>query len=424
MTPQAPVTELKAFGSFQLLQKLGQGGMGSVFKALDENNRVVALKIASRMVASDAVLSRRFENEFTISSQLGHRHIVRALGYGTEGGLPYLVMEFMGGTSLSQRIKETGPLPLKEALAVFSQIAGAVGFIHKAQLVHRDIKPANILLDNRGRAKLGDLGLVKDLASSALLTRSQIGLGTLDYGAPEQFDDARSADFRSDIYALAASLYVALAGVPPFGLGTVMQILTRKTNHEMTPLSQHVPTISPSLDQLVRRALHPDPACRPGSTDEFLAEMLGESTAPAAAVAAKTPVPVFSLTDRRASERYAIRLFTRLETLPAAADDCRPCYVVDISATGLCLQTTWRIEPNSELLAYLPGESPGQQSPGEQSPGQQSPHRIRSRWSKSLHDQTWLTGCSFEVPLNEEELDRFRVDDLSRTAITRRSPGG
>src|ERR1700730_9868603 len=96
MTSKAPATESKSFGSFQLLQKLGQGGMGSVFKALDENNRVVALKVASRMVATDPVLSQRFQNEFTITSQLDHRNIVRTLGYGVEGGLPYLVMEFMG----------------------------------------------------------------------------------------------------------------------------------------------------------------------------------------------------------------------------------------------------------------------------------------------------------------------------------------
>jgi serine/threonine protein kinase len=412
MTPNALAQDLKAFGPFQLLQKLGQGGMGSVYKALDENNRVVALKIASRMVATDPVLSQRFQNEFTITSQLGHRNIVRALGYGVETGLPYLVMEFMGGGSLSQRLKENGPLSLKEALVIFSQIAGAVGFIHKNQLVHRDIKPANILLDARGRAKLADLGLIKDLASSALLTRSQIGLGTLDYGAPEQFDDARSVDFRCDIYALAATLYVALAGVPPFGLGTVMQVLMRKTNHEMTPLSQHVPAITSSLDLLVRRSLHPDPACRPASTDEFLAEMLGEPIPPATIITKVTPAPTSSAMERRTSERYSIQLFTRLESLPPTNNDCRPCYVVDISATGLCLQTTWRMEANHDLLAYLPGEQPGQESP----------HRIHSRWSKSLHDKTWLVGCSFDMPLNDEELERFRVVDMSKTAITRCPP--
>src|SRR6202043_3229754 len=116
------------------------------------------------------------------------------------------------GRSLDKQLKDLGPLPIAEAMGVFGQVAQALDFIHQNHLIHRDIKPGNILIDPEGQAKLADLGLIKDLDSQSLLTRSKTGLGTLEFAAPEQFDDAKNVDLRCDIYGLAATLYVALAG--------------------------------------------------------------------------------------------------------------------------------------------------------------------------------------------------------------------
>ena len=129
-----------------------------------------------------------------------------ALEYGTCDGQPFLVMEYVPGQSLSKLLREQGPLPEKQAVVFISQVAEALTYLHGQQIVHRDVKPENIMITPDGAAKLTDLGLLKNLDSESKLTRTSTGLGTFEYSAPEQYDDAKSADVRSDVYSLRDAL--------------------------------------------------------------------------------------------------------------------------------------------------------------------------------------------------------------------------
>jgi serine/threonine protein kinase len=414
--PALDLKKTKRFGPFELVEKVGVGGMGSVYKARrPDSEGFLALKIANRVVAGDAVLAHRFDNEFKIASQLQHPHLVRALGHGVEDGTPYLVMEFVPGLSLDKHIKEHGPFPVGEALDIFGRVGRAIEFIHQKQIIHRDIKPGNILLDPTSKAKLADLGLIKDLGSNSVLTGPGTGLGTFEYAAPEQFDDAKNADNRCDIYALAATLYVALTGKNPFGPGSQMRILMHKLEHQFMPLSRLIAGISPALEQVVNRSLHPDPAVRPSSIAEFLAAM--HSTEPPQTIVTPKAPPTLApvslaetVHERRGGTRHAVQVPTTLGVLNARCGDRQnkdswPAQIMDISAGGLCLEVPRRFETGTLLTVVLPRTNSHHPSN----------HLARLRWVKDLPGGAWLIGCVFADPLKEEDLDQFLLRDLPTT---------
>jgi serine/threonine protein kinase len=386
-------------GRYELVEKLGSGGMGSVYRAREQDKEgFVALKVANRTVADDAILSQRFHNEFKVASALRHPSLVRALDFGVEGKVPYLVMEFVPGISLEERIKNQGPLVLLEALAIFAQVAAALDYVHENHLIHRDVKPGNILIDPAGHAKLTDFGLIKDLDSQAMLTNSRTGLGTLEYAAPEQFDDAKHVDLRCDIYALAASLYVALTGKFPFGAASPMKVLMHKLEFQFKPVSEMVDGISPALDQMIICALHPNPDLRPNRIADFLAGMRG------AAFQVAKPGKMPLKPKRRGGARYPVA--ATFATLNASNRDSWPARVMDISAKGLCLQIPRRFGANTVLNLSLPdGDS-----------GACTSHKVRICWVKPQPDNSWLYGCLFVNPLENEHLDRFLSKDSAPTS--------
>src|SRR5205807_10319012 len=145
-----------------------------------------------------------------------HPHSVRVLDYGLDSDKPFLVMEFVGGGSLGDRLERQGRLPEAEAVQIISQAGQALQWAHERRLVHRDVKPDNILLDADSKVKLSDLGLVKNLDDNANLTCALDYLGTPNFMSPEQFKDARKADAQSDLYSLAATLYMTVTGEIPF----------------------------------------------------------------------------------------------------------------------------------------------------------------------------------------------------------------
>src|ERR1022692_1825692 len=207
MPDETPPRNVRRFGDYELLEKIGQGGMSSVYKARDTRTQaIVAVKIASRIVMNDLQLSRRFELEYAIAHPLDHPHLVKVLDNGKHDKTPYLIMEFIDGPSLSQHLRTHDRMSENDALAIVLPIADALEYLHKKQIIHRDIKPGNILLTSAGEAKLADLGLIKSLESISTSTRSNFGLGTMQFASPEQFENAREADGRSDIYSLAATL--------------------------------------------------------------------------------------------------------------------------------------------------------------------------------------------------------------------------
>jgi len=226
----------------------------------------------------NALKKKRFEQEFRAASRLDHPNIVRALDYRDAGNMPYLVMEFVEGESLGQKLEREGRMPEAEAIRIIAQVAQGLHRAHKQNLIHRDVKPDNILVTADGTAKLADLGLVKELETDLNLTRTGRGLGTPHFMAPEQFRNAKNADARCDIYSLAATLYMMVTGELPFKSTGPLDAWMKKIQNELTAPRQLVPTLSDRLDWAIRRAMSADPDKRPISCREFIEDLTGHST--------------------------------------------------------------------------------------------------------------------------------------------------
>lgn len=268
-----------AIGSYDLLQLIAEGGMATVHKARRrQTGEIVAIKIMPPRLAKDPVLLKRFQQEYQAARAIDHVNIVRALEFGHDGGRPYLVMEFVDGESLGQKLQREGRLHESDAIRIISQIAQGLHRAHKKGLVHRDVKPDNILLSADGQAKLTDLGLVKEVETEINLTRAGRGLGTPHFMAPEQFRDARNADRRCDIYSLAATMYQMVTGVLPFQSTGPVDAWMKKVNNDLAPPRDLVPDLSERVDWAIRRGMSPDRQQRPASCREFLEDLTGHST--------------------------------------------------------------------------------------------------------------------------------------------------
>ena len=252
-------------GTYVLLQRLGEGGMGQVFKARHyEHGRTVALKIIRKENVLDTESVGRFQREMQVTSRLEHPNVVHALEAGPLGGTLALIMEYVEGTDLDRLVKERGPLPVAEACDFLRQAALGLQHIHEHGLIHRDIKPSNLLVttDNRGLAhgplvKILDLGLARlqdghhgkkmtRLADGKSLTTLTLDggaatLGSIDYLSPEQALDFHRVDIRGDIYSLGCTFFFMLTGKPPFGSGSLAIKLMRHQQAEPPDLQQHRP---------------------------------------------------------------------------------------------------------------------------------------------------------------------------------------
>ncbi|HQR07099.1 MAG TPA: serine/threonine-protein kinase [Gemmatales bacterium] len=273
------VAPLRTVGDYDLLSKIADGGMGSVYKARNNlTNDIVAIKIVPANMANNTVLLRRFEQEFKAASTLDHPNIVRALDFGYDNASPYLVMEYVDGETLGQKIDHQGRLPEKEAVRIIAQIAQGLHKAHSHGMVHRDVKPDNILIRPDGVSKIADLGLVKENETDLNLTRTGRGLGTPQFMAPEQFRNAKNADSRCDIYSLAATLYMAVTGELPFRSCSPLDAWMKKVQNDYPPPRELNPHLSERLDWAIRRAMSADPMQRPATCREFVEDISGRST--------------------------------------------------------------------------------------------------------------------------------------------------
>ena len=209
---------------YKLAERIGAGGMGAtVFRAVSSGDPpdTVAIKVLPDSFALDDHLARRFRRESKVMQKIDHPHVVRMLDFGTvDSGQHFIVMEYLEGGSLADRLKEKGRLPTEEAIAIVLQVCDGLAALHAKQITHRDIKPGNILLNANGDAKLADFGLAKFLdpsSATGALTRSGDQLGTTAYMAPEQLAGSSSGDHSSDLYSLGVVLYQLLTGVVPHG---------------------------------------------------------------------------------------------------------------------------------------------------------------------------------------------------------------
>ena len=212
-------------GNYVILDKVGQGGMGKVFKARHRKlARLGALKILPPSFARDHEAVMRFRREFEAAGRLKHVNLVAAFEADEDRGVHFLVMEYVEGMNLERVVSEQGPLPVPRGLDYLIQAARGLEAAHEMGIIHRDIKPGNLMLDRGGTVRVLDLGLARIVDASnpfsktitGRLTQSNTYMGTIDYMAPEQAEDSHSVDHRADIYSLGCTLFFLLTGRVPF----------------------------------------------------------------------------------------------------------------------------------------------------------------------------------------------------------------
>ncbi|MFM7291779.1 MAG: serine/threonine-protein kinase, partial [Planctomycetia bacterium] len=266
-------------GKYKLLRLLGAGGMSSVYLAehLTLHNKVAIKVLPVKRVDQTSYLAR-FEREAQASARLNHPHIARAFDLDTSGTIHFIVMEYIDGTDLHARVKEDGPLPIREAAECIRQAALGLHYAHEEGLVHRDIKPANLMIDKRGHVKILDLGLAlaNDDDDDASLTKEhdEKVLGTADYLAPEQAKDSHKADRRSDIYSLGCSLYYLLVGRAPFAKGSLAERIRAHMNEPAPNLLDARPDAPAAIVELYFRMMEKHPDARYQTAQE-VADALG-----------------------------------------------------------------------------------------------------------------------------------------------------
>jgi len=245
----------RELGSFELLEKIGQGGMGSVFKARQrELDRVVALKILSPRLARNKEFVERFMREARSAGRLSHANIVGAIDVGESEGFFYFAMEYVDGQTLGQRLAREGRLPEAQALAITVEVARALDHAQSKGLIHRDIKPDNIMLTKDGRVRVTDFGLAKALGGDdPAASDAERFLGTPAYVAPEQIRSEPSIDCRADIFSLGVTLFQMLAGELPFKGAHPMAVAASVMADPLPPLRKLAPELSPVAVRIVER---------------------------------------------------------------------------------------------------------------------------------------------------------------------------
>lgn len=300
-------------GQFQILQKIGSGGMGAVYKALQpEMNRMVGVKILHPKLAARKDLVSRFRREARAMSHLTHPNTVKVFLYGElDDGSLYIIMEFLEGKNLNQTVRADGPFPIERALPVLVQVCGALEEAHRQGIIHRDLKPENIFLcqspSMRDYPKVLDFGLAKVTEremrpGSVILTQEGMVFGTPEFMSPEQAQ-GKTLTPAADQYSLAVILYEVLTGKLPFEAKSAMDFLSLHVTGKPIPLSQRVPgkTFPPLLDKIIEKALSKKVEDRFGSMTEFGAalsavlagrtELPSPGTQPAAIAPSPPPPP-------------------------------------------------------------------------------------------------------------------------------------
>src|SRR5271168_307479 len=278
-----PLTSGTKLGPYEIQSPLGEGGMGEVYRARDTRlDRTVAIKVLASHLSSSPELKQRMEREARAISSLNHPHICHLYDVGSQDGADYLVMEFLEGETLAERLRK-GAMPLSEVLKIGIAVAEALAVAHRSGIVHRDLKPGNIML-TAGGAKLMDFGLAKPLGLPAAagsgsapsftaaatmsgasplspLTTAGSIIGTIQYMSPEQIE-GKEADARSDIFAFGSVLYEMIAGKRPFAGKSQISLASSILESEPEPIGALKPFVSPALEHVVTTCLQKNPEDR------------------------------------------------------------------------------------------------------------------------------------------------------------------
>lgn len=296
--PPTRPTAPEVLGHYRLLEKLGKGAMGAVYKATHMNlKRPVAVKLLPEEFLEHPQAVARFYREMEAIGRLDHPHIIRATDAGEAAGRHFLVMEYADGLDLGQLVQQHGPLPVADACALVRQAALGLQYAHEQGLVHRDVKPRNLLLTTLGQVKVLDLGLARlwgERPSGRELTCLGQAMGTIDYMAPEQAVDSHRVDIRADVYSLGCTLYKLLTGAVPFGEPRYVTVEEKFRAHALAPvplLAGQRPEVPAALTPVFERMLAKKPEARfatPGEAAQALVPFCAGADLPALVQKART----------------------------------------------------------------------------------------------------------------------------------------
>jgi len=259
-------------GRYRLEARIGAGGMSTVYRALDETlERQVAIKLMNREVATDSDQLERFRREARAVAQLSDPHIVGVIDADEDEGRPYIVLEYVEGETLKERIRRHGQLPVAEAVAYAIEIARALGVAHARHIVHRDVKPQNVLIDEEGSAKVTDFGIARTLEEEGLTAAGRV-LGTTDYVSPEQAL-GQPVTGQSDLYSVGVVLYEMLTGEVPFHGENQVAVAMKHVREMLPDVQSKRPEVSAALAAVIDTATAKRPEDRYGNDAELIADL-------------------------------------------------------------------------------------------------------------------------------------------------------
>ncbi len=373
-------------GRYRIDAMLGQGGMSAVYKSTDPNlKRVVAIKLIHPHLSSDPSFVMRFESEASSVASLRHPNIVQVYDFNTDNGVYYMVLEFIPGETLQDRLKrlvDAGrQLSIEEAIKITVNISDAVGYAHQRGLVHRDIKPANIMIDVQGQAILMDFGIVKIMGGASHTSTGAV-VGTARYMSPELIR-GEMADHRSDLYSLGVTLYEMLSGRPPFMADSAMTLMMMHLNDPVPNVRGFRQDIPPEMVRILEKCLAKDRNERYQSAAEFSADLRGALTGTAQRSSVTSP-------DLRKLNDNATRLEpspvspSKVQSTPAGATKMESAKYAPAGAT--------RLEPTPAPVSTTGSHSQPMPSVGGTS-AVYPPAAKPASSSRSL----WLIGGGFAV---------------------------
>ena len=350
-------------GDYVVLDEIGAGGMGQVFKAWHRTmERTVALKKLPQKTMRSPQAVERFHREVKAAARLEHPNIVTAYDAGEAEGIHFLVMQYVDGHDLAEVLAERGPLPVAEAVDYMIQAARGLEYAHDQGVVHRDIKPANLLLDQRGTVKILDMGLARmhqqdrpmETARSDRLTESGQVMGTFDYMAPEQAEDTHHADRQADVYALGCTLYRLLTGDPPYQGETAIQVLLAHREAAIPSLCEARPDVPARLGAVCQKMMAKRPEDRQPSMAAVVAD-LEACVAPQAPpvqgpVPPPAPQPPPIATKKSSATDSKLRAFLR-SLAPASVATRRKAARATDETVGLAPEHETRMLDRRELTA-------------------------------------------------------------------------
>ena len=275
-TLEAPREELTTgstfAGRYQIIEELGKGGMGKVYKAHDnEIKEKVALKLLKPEISADNKTIERFQNELKFARKIGHRNVCRMYDLNKEEGSYYITMEYIEGQDLKGLIRQTGQLTVGKSVFIAKQVCDGLTEAHRLGVVHRDLKPQNIMIDKEGNARIMDFGIARSVSEKGI-TAAGVMIGTPEYMSPEQAE-AKEVDRRSDIYSLGVIMYEMLTGFVPFEGDTALSIAMKHKGEIPKDPKEHNPQIPENLSQIILRCMEKEKANRYQKVEDLLSDL-------------------------------------------------------------------------------------------------------------------------------------------------------